>query len=249
MTVGIILAAGRGKRFGAEVAGKNKVAHDVAGKPLVVFGVELLEKTADKSVVVVGMMAETVKAAVGDRPVVWVNQEALLGTGDAVKAAIRDIEKRGWKPDEAVIGYGDHMMLFTPELVEQMKRARQDTGAAVVMLSTIYTWPDVPAWGRIVRDQGGEVDRIVEQKAASEEEKQIRELNVGFYCVEWNFLVQATEKIRPNSASGEYYLTDIVQIARGMNKQVVAIPEPFEKVGWDITTHEDLQKTEGMLKQ
>lgn len=249
MIVGIILAGGRGKRFGSEESGVNKTAASLSGKPLVVYGVELFFKTTDKTVVVVGSMAETVKAAVGEYNVEWATQEKPLGTGDAVRAGVYRIKELGWKVKSVVVGYADHMMFYTPAAVKSLVDVQQKNDAVMGLLATEYQDPNKLAWGRLIRSTNGDVERIVEQKNATEEEKNIKEVNPGFYCFDYKFLLEAVDKIKPNTVNGEYYITDLVEIAGDMGKKVVAVRVPFEEVGYGINTREELEADRKMMIQ
>lgn len=243
------MAGGRGKRFGSDQSGVNKTAASLRGKPLVMYGVELFEKTMDQIIVVVGAMAETVIAAVGDHRVDWAVQAAPLGTGDAVKAGVIRIKDLGWEADSIVVGYADHMMFYTPEAVINLAEVQQKNNAAIGLLTTEFDDPDKLAWGKIIRSRNGDVERIVEQKNASAEERNIKEVNPGFYCFDYKFLSDAVYKIKPNSVNGEFYITDLVEIAINLGKKVVAVKVPFSAVGFGINTPEELQQDQEMMVQ
>lgn len=247
MTIGIVLAGGRGKRFGAEAIGVNKTAATLSGKPLVMYGVELFEKTTDKVVVVVGALKETVQEAVGINRVEWAIQDNPAGTGDALKTAVLQIEKLGLSPESVAVGYADHMMFYTPEVVTDLLKLMSEEKAAMGMLSTSFDDPNKLAWGRIIRGADGHVSKIVEQKNATEEEKRIKEVNPGFYCFEFEFLARVVREIKMNPTTGEYLLTDLAEIAGIENKKIVAHQVPFSVVGYGINTREELEQDKALM--
>jgi bifunctional UDP-N-acetylglucosamine pyrophosphorylase/glucosamine-1-phosphate N-acetyltransferase len=243
MIIGIILAAGKGKRFGAEE--KNKTAEMFAGKPLVKYGVELFEKTTDKIVVVLGVAADSVKAAIGiNDKVEYVFQPEPKGTGDAFKTAMAGIKETD--VELVFCGYGDHMMFYQSETLEKMKEMIRQ-GADVVLLTTTFSEPDKLAWGRIIRDQEGFIEKIVEQKDANEEENKVAEVNPGFYAFKYEFARDYCDRLTPSPVSGEYYITDLVEQANRAGKKVAGLEVPFEQVGYGINTREELRESEQLF--
>jgi len=243
MVVGIILAAGKGKRFGA--VGHNKTAEEYLGKPLVAWGVDLLGRTTDKQVVVVGAFEDSVRQAVGNRDnVVFAIQRRRLGTGHALKVAVAEIKRQGWQPEAIILGYGDHLMKYKQETVEELISKRQETGAGVVLVTTEYSDPDSLRWGRIVRSENGKVEAIIEHKDATEEQRQICELNCGLYCFDYGFVENALGKLKKSPVSGEYYATDLVGLAGEAGYSVDAVKTDFSQVGFGANTQEELKKME-----
>jgi bifunctional UDP-N-acetylglucosamine pyrophosphorylase / glucosamine-1-phosphate N-acetyltransferase len=249
MTVGIILAGGKGKRFMAEAGGKNKVVADLAGKPLVVYGTELFQTTTDKTVIVVSAMAESVRQALIGFQVDFAIQPTPLGTGDAVKAAISHIDSLNYHPDVCFVGYADHMMLYTPQTIQNLSDARKKSHAAIALFTTFHPDSTASSWGRIVRDANGFVNKIVEKKDATDEEIQIQEHNAGFYCFDYHFLKTAIHQLQPSPVTQEYYLTDVIAIAQKNHLPIVAVPVPFSQVGFGVNTPEELAKTTELLKK
>jgi bifunctional UDP-N-acetylglucosamine pyrophosphorylase/glucosamine-1-phosphate N-acetyltransferase len=246
MITGIILAAGKGSRFGA--TGMSKTVVPLLGKPLVNYGVELLKKTTDKVVVVTGAFSETVEECVKPLGVETVLDAVPQGTGWSFAVATKKIEELGVEPELVIVGYGDHMMFYKEEtinkLVEQIK-----SGAKVSMVAAVHTDPNSLKWGRIVRNENGEVEKIIEQKDATEEERQIQELNAGLYAFDWKFAKQAVSELQPSAVTGEYYLTDLIGMAVNKKEKVGAVAVPFEQVGYGINTPEELKAAEELLKQ
>jgi len=247
MQIGIILAAGKGTRLNC--TDTNKTALKVQGKPLVWYGAQLFEQTMDKTLVVVGAFADSVREALTNFSVAFATQETPNGTGHAAQEAVRAIEKLGWQPDRVFIGYGDHLMFYTPELLAAIGRTHQTSAAAVTLVSVEYEKPDELAWGRVIRDAEGAVEAVIEQKDATPEIRQITEENAGFYCCDYDFFRTAIWDLAPSAATGELYLTDIVTLARKAHKRVSAHQVPFSQVGTGVNTPEQLEATNLLLGQ
>jgi bifunctional UDP-N-acetylglucosamine pyrophosphorylase / glucosamine-1-phosphate N-acetyltransferase len=243
MTVGIILAAGKGTRFKAE--GRNKAAVDFRGKPLVCYGTDLFARIADRTVVVLGKYPESVKAAIGKKTkVTYAVQRNLEGTGAAVKTAVAKIAKMGWKPTQVWVGYADHMMFYEPGAVKELRGKLAKTGVAISMVSFTYPEPEKLALGRVVRAASGGVTGIVENKDATAGQKSINEFNAGLYCFDYAFLAREIKWLEKSPASGEYYLTDMIKFAVEKGKKIETVILPYEKVGVGINTREELEVSE-----
>ena len=212
-TAAIILAAGAGTRMKSK---KPKVAHEVLGRPLVRWAVEAAKKAgADRVVTVVGHGREQVAPLVeGDTEVVVQTQQR--GTADAALAAKDALA--GF--DGAVVVLSGDSPLIRPETIREMCALREAHDAAVVVLTMDLANPF--GYGRIVRDGAGEVERIVEQKDASPEEAAITECNSGFYCFDARALFEALAQVGSDNAQGEFYLTDVLAIARAAGRGVLA---------------------------
>jgi bifunctional UDP-N-acetylglucosamine pyrophosphorylase/glucosamine-1-phosphate N-acetyltransferase len=248
MIFGIILAAGKGSRMKVQGANKTTVAFE--GKPLVQYGIDLFEKTTHRTVLVVGAFADSIKKTARiPSETLFAYQTKRLGTGHAVMVAVKEIEGKGLSPEVVLIGYGDHMMFYTPEIISQLVSTHKMESADVSFLTTEYHDPNSLAWGRIVRDAEGNVLKIVEQKDATDGERDIKEVNPGFYCVKYSFLKQALRKMKKSPVTGEYYLTELTEIAMKQNKKIATLLVPFEYVGLGINTHEQLQQSQALYEQ
>ena len=212
-TAAIILAAGAGTRMKSK---KPKVVHEVLGRPLVRWAVEAAKGAgAERIVTVVGHMREQVIPLVeGDTTVVV--QQAQRGTADAVLAAREALA--GF--EGAVVVLSGDSPLIRPETIREMCALREKHDAAVVVLTMELANPF--GYGRIVRDGTGEVERIVEQKDATVEEAAITECNSGFYCFDARALFEELEQVGSDNAQGEFYLTDVLAIARATGRAVLA---------------------------
>lgn len=247
-TVAIILAGGKGTRLDSEQTQVNKTALKLAGKPLIRWGIEAVEQTVDGIVVVVGAYKESVKNAIGETtlPLYFVEQHKQLGTGHAVQVAQPILDTL--QPKTVLIGYGDHMMFYTSQLLQAFTKKHNSSQAALSLITAHYEKADIPAWGRVIKNENGTITKIVEQKDATDEEKQVRLLNVGFYAADYQFLTMALPQLTPSPATNEYYITDLVEIAIQANKTVEPFEVPYAAVGQGVNTQEDLKKAAEMFK-
>jgi bifunctional UDP-N-acetylglucosamine pyrophosphorylase/glucosamine-1-phosphate N-acetyltransferase len=207
--VAVILAAGQGTRMKSELP---KVMHPVAGLPIYAHVVRAALGDVSRVVVVVGHGRAAVEADVKarfDERVVTAVQEKQLGTGDAVRSALGALpESDGW----VVILYGDTPLVHAG-LVKALVEATRGAAGPLVMLTSMVD--DPTGYGRILRDASGKVTAIREHKDASPAERQIREMNPGVYAMRASFLRGALGRMVTANAQGEYYLTDLVEMAAG----------------------------------
>ena len=208
----VVLAAGEGKRMKSD---KSKVVFTVCGKEMVNHVIDAAKKAGvDKACVVVGHKAEMVISAVGDKAE-YVTQAEQKGTGHAVMQA-KDFIKNS---TNVMILAGD-TPLITADALKNAVKLHEESGNSCTVLTAVVDNPF--GYGRIIRDENGNVDRIVEQKDASDEEKQICEINSGMYCFESKALLDSLDKLTNNNAQGEYYLTDTLSLMKKNNLKVGA---------------------------
>ncbi|MBM4119602.1 MAG: bifunctional UDP-N-acetylglucosamine diphosphorylase/glucosamine-1-phosphate N-acetyltransferase GlmU [Nitrospira sp.] len=244
----IVMAAGLGKRMKSKLA---KVLHPVAGRPMVLYAVDLAHRMAGECVaVVVGYQGKGVCAALeasGPRQSVMIVEQAQqLGTGHAVQQT-RDVFKRLGKALAAYVILNGDTPLLRAETVEALLRLHRDERAVVTLLTA--TLDDSAGYGHVVRAQDGSVQKIVEDKDATATEKQSREINVGTYVVDGPFLFEALATVQPTNAQGEYYLTDLVGVAveRGMRVSTLTLADANEGMG--INTREQLAQAERTIRR
>ena len=222
--IGIVLAAGKGTRMKTK---KSKVVHKIYGKELVARVVETAYKAGIKDIIsVVGHRKEEVEKVLGDS-VKYAYQEELLGTGHTVMQAIPYLKG---KKGKVVVLYGD-VPLIRPETIKKLISKSVKDREYATMLTAIYDNPT--GYGRVIRDIGGNVKAVVEEKDATEEEKYITEINAGVYCFDIEELILALEKLTPNNVQGEYYLTDVIKIMneKGLKTGAVIVEDNTEILG------------------
>ena len=237
----IVLAAGKGKRLNSEKAHLPKVMREAAGRALLSYVLENISFIPhEDTVIVVGYMADTVKAAFPD-DYRFVMQSEQLGTGHAVSMA-KD-ELKGYTGD-VLVCFGD-MPLFKQETFKELFRTHAESGAAVTLLTAMTEVP--PAYGRIIRDENGDIADIVEQKDCTPEQAKIREVTPGVYVFKAEWLFKALSQLKNNNAQGEYYLTETPKIIMKMGGKVgsAVINDADQIVG--VNTQEELENAERIL--
>ena len=217
----VVLAAGKGTRMKSNL---HKVLHPVLGKSMVDHAVTNLQKIGvEKIVTVIGYEAESVRAELKNR-VEYAMQTEQLGTGHAVMMTKDQLEGL---EGITIVTYGD-VPLLTEQTIANLFEYHQNQKAAITILTAKTENPT--GYGRIIRDEAGNVLRIVEQKDANAEELLVQEINTGVCCYDNKVLFEALTKITNNNSQGEYYLTDLVGIIRDMGLKVVAyVNEDFEE--------------------
>ncbi|MEB2346329.1 MAG: bifunctional UDP-N-acetylglucosamine diphosphorylase/glucosamine-1-phosphate N-acetyltransferase GlmU [Deltaproteobacteria bacterium] len=233
----VVLAAGQGKRM---QSGLVKVLHEVAGRPMLAFPLELAAALdAERGVVVVGRDADKVREVFAAHPlfrdgrVRFVEQPERRGTGHAVQMARPALA--GFRGDVLIL-YGDTPLLRLDTIV-RMRERKAAAGHDLLILSAPEPMPGV-----IVRGPDGRVERIVELVDATPEERRLREGNTGVYLVDAEFLWKALEQVDDRNAQGELYVTDIVKIAvrEGRSLDALCLDDAEEALG--INTRAELAR-------
>ncbi len=236
----VILAAGKGTRMKSTLP---KVLHRVGGKSMLQHVLDAAKQAgASRNIVVVGFGAEQVKEAMGDQAEFVVQQEQ-LGTGHAVKQTAPLLAK---DTGTVMVLCGDTPLL-TGALLKKLYDAHKEAGAKATVLTAIM--PDAAGYGRIIRTATGTVLKIVEQKDATEEERQIQEVNSGIYCFEANELFAALEKVGCDNAQGEYYLPDVLDILRRQGKKIWAVAADDYESTLGINSRVQLSGAEKILRR
>jgi bifunctional UDP-N-acetylglucosamine pyrophosphorylase/glucosamine-1-phosphate N-acetyltransferase len=236
----VILAAGEGTRMKSTLP---KMLHPLGHKPMVMHCVDTaLELSEQPPVLVIGHAAQQVRDAVGEKAR-YVVQEEQLGTGHAVMQASDTLKG---KSDHVIVFYGD-MPLLRSETLQELRRVQQNNDGPISMLTLISDEPR--GFGRIVRNNAGHVIAIVEEAVATPEQLAINELNVGVYCFDADWLWLHLDDIPLTQPKGEYYLTDMVEIAviQGRAVQAITVTDPGEVLG--INTRVHLAEAETALRQ
>lgn len=209
----VVLAAGQGTRMKSKL---YKVLHPVCSKPMVEHVVdEALKLSLSKLVTIVGHGAEEVKKQLGDKSE-YALQAEQLGTAHAVKQA------QPFLADEkgvTIVICGDTPLL-TAETMEQMLKEHTQREAKATILTAVAE--DPTGYGRIIRSENGAVQKIVEHKDASEEERLVTEINTGTYCFDNEALFRAIDQVSNDNAQGEYYLPDVIEILKNEGETVAA---------------------------
>ena len=222
--IALVLAAGKGTRMKSD---KSKLVHKIYGKELVKRVVETAQKSGvDEVVTVVGYKKEQVQLVLGES-VKYAYQEEMLGTGHAVLQAEEYLKDKHGK---VVVLNGD-VPILRPETVRNLIKKSIDNKEYATVLTAIYSNPT--GYGRIIRDVGGNIKGIVEEKDATEDQKNIQEINAGIYCFDIQELLKALKKIKPNNAQNEYYITDVIRLMNeeGLKTGAVIVEDNTEILG------------------
>lgn len=258
----IVMAAGMGTRMRSK---RGKVLHPVAGKPMVLYAVELAERFGRAGVaVVVGHQADQVRTVIEQRPgsghdrsaLAIVVQKEQLGTGHAVLQTKPVFAAAARRPVRYLILNGDTPLL-SDATIHELLRVHEDEKAVVTILTAVLD--EAAGYGRVVRDgvvpdtsdgvgMGG-VRRIVEDRDAGPAERRIREINVGTYVVDGDFLFSAIDRLQPQNAQREYYLTDVVQVAVAQGLRVSASRLRTSEEGLGVNTRQQLASAERVIRQ
>ena len=236
----VILAAGKGTRLQSEGNTLPKVMRVAAGKPLLAHVLSQLDFIAKKDcVIVVGYKKETVIDAFPGY--IFAEQTEQLGTGHAVMAGFSQLE--GYD-GQLLVCYGD-MPLLKRETYKALIDEHISSGNVCTILSGTSDL-DLP-YGRITRNENGEFCGVVEDKDATPEQKNIRELNIGVYVFDAAALRSVLSELKSDNAQGEYYLTDapLILKKKGFKIGVCCRELGYEIIG--VNTPEQLQQTEEIL--
>jgi bifunctional UDP-N-acetylglucosamine pyrophosphorylase/glucosamine-1-phosphate N-acetyltransferase len=238
----IILAAGKGTRMKSDLV---KVLHPLLGVPMLSYPVELSlnDIKAEKTVLVVGHQADKIKEKFKDPRIHFVLQEEQLGTGHAVLQALPFLQSFN---GTVLILCGD-VPLVKMETLRSFIDTFWRNESKLSVLTAVVENPS--GYGRIIRGPTGWLERIVEEKDGSEEEKLIPEINTGIFSIKAPFLVDGLKEIGQENAQGEYYLTDLVEIGRkrGVRCSAHMVADPTEVMG--INTRADLAVANEVLRQ
>jgi bifunctional UDP-N-acetylglucosamine pyrophosphorylase / glucosamine-1-phosphate N-acetyltransferase len=239
----VILGAGEGKRMKSE--GTPKVLMPLHGKSMISYILETLRHVhADQHpIIVVGFQAEKVKDALGS-DYRYAFQAQQLGTGHAVNCA-RDLVAGEF--DHIVVLYGDQPYT-TSEMVNKLIETHLSARATMTLMT--ITVPDFDGWraglfyfSRVIRDSVGKILRTVERKDATPEELEIKELNPAYFCFRADWLWEQLPKLENKNAQGEYYLTDLLEVATRSGETVTSFSgDPLTALG--ANTRSDLELLE-----
>src|SRR6267378_6629194 len=234
----IVLAAGLSTRMKSKTP---KVLHPIAGRPLVTHILQTVRAVGGRPLVVLSAESAPARGFLDEGTRVAI-QEVARGTGDAVRVAL---DAANGDQGVAFIVYGDTPLL-RPETLTRMRALLGERGAPLALLAGEVGTDN--AYGRIVRDEHGDVARIVETRVATAAEKQLKESNLGAYAADLDWLRVAVERLRPND-TGEIFLTDLVAEARREGKRVAVYLTDDPEEGIGVNTRADLAAAEAVMRK
>lgn len=244
MIKSVILAAGKGTRMKSETP---KVLHTIFDKTLVGYVIEAVNKTGlvDENFVIVGHQAERVEEYIKKnyQNARTVLQSPQLGTGHAVSMVLPFLEDF---EGEVIILCGD-TPLVTEETLKEFIESHHSKNSDLTVMSAIFENPT--NYGRIVRNSDDSLNSIVEEKDATPEQKAIKEVNAGIYCINWAKIKPAFSQLKTNNAQGEYYLTDIIKWANEQGLRVNAYTLKNNEEIFGINSKAHLAEASKLLNQ
>jgi len=222
----IVLAAGKGTRMKSSIP---KVLHQIAGKPMLSHVIKAAESLDPKAIVlVVGHEADAVKKSIANDRLIFVTQSPQLGTGHAVLQT-----KPFLKAKKTLVLYGDVPCISNVTLARLTASSAQ-----ISILTQVVTNPT--GYGRILRDNAGNILSILEEKDASEEERKTREINTGILCLDTELLKNFLDQMSNENAQKEYYLTDIIRFASHKNIAIDSCEPIYEHEVIGVNSKQDL---------
>ncbi|MBI4653925.1 MAG: bifunctional UDP-N-acetylglucosamine diphosphorylase/glucosamine-1-phosphate N-acetyltransferase GlmU [Nitrospirae bacterium] len=235
----VILAAGRGKRM---MSSKPKVLHLILGKPMIQYTIDAVKELRPrKIIIVVNSGAEEVKKQISNSHVSFVFQKELLGTGNALLGAKKELTDIN---DNTIIVLNGDSPLITSKTLKELLKNHRHSKNDLSFLSFIDE--SLSGYGRILRDERGRVSSIVEDKHATlSEKRKAKELNAGVYAMQPE-LLNYIGSLRVHRSSGEYYLTDLIEMLSKNGKKIEAYRCPTEDVR-GVNTREDVSQVTEIL--
>jgi bifunctional UDP-N-acetylglucosamine pyrophosphorylase/glucosamine-1-phosphate N-acetyltransferase len=210
----IVLAAGKGTRLNCKDL--PKVMLLIAGVPMIDFSLDNLKKAGfKKPVVVIGFQGNKIKTYLKNK-VIYAEQPKRLGTANAVLSAEKRIPKA---IEDVLVVMGDDSAFYDPQTIIDLVNLHKEKSPSITMLTV--NKKDPKGLGRIIRDETGHVMGIVEEKLADANQKKIKEVNAACYVFKTSFLWPALKKVKRNP-TGEYFLTDLIEIANKEGRRVIA---------------------------
>src|SRR5204863_3661456 len=242
------MAAGLGTRMKSDLA---KVLHKLDGRPLINHVCETAQALKPQKIyLVVGHQADDVRAVVlaenDANAVEFALQKQQLGTGDAVNAAREYLEN---SDSTLLVLSGDVPMIRAETLAALITKHNEPRGRGAACTVLTVRLKDPSGYGRVVRDENGVFERIIEQKDATDEQKEINEINSGIYCFDTKKLFAALSQVGNNNAQGEYYLTDVPRILSDQGDDVATYLCANELEVEGVNDRRQLAQMEAAIRQ
>ena len=237
----VVLAAGKGTRINARHI--NKVMYPLAGKPMIGYTIELLNKVGfQKIIVVVGFKKESIINYLKNK-VVYAEQEVRLGTAHALKCALLKIPSG---IENIFVCYSDDTSFYPSLIIEEFVNLHLEKKNDLTLLTLVKK--DPTGLGRILRDKNGNITNIIEEKSCNDQQKKIKEINTGCYCFKTDFIKEFLPLIKKDPLKKEYYLTDIVELAIKSQKKVEALKISRGDYFQGVNTKEQLEQVDAKMR-
>lgn len=236
----IILAAGKGKRMNSKTV--NKVALLLADRPMIVRTFEILEKLGVKTVlIVVGFAKDSVIKLFNQTQVIFCEQKKRLGTAHAVYCAIKKMPSH---IKNVIVLNGDDSAMYKTDTIKELIKKHLKTNASFTFLTIEMENPS--GLGRVIRGERGKVLAVVEEKDATKDMKNIKEINPGCYVYKIEFLKKYLPLIKKSPLTGEYYITSLIDIGIKHNEKIETLQAGL--FAWrGVNTREELTEAESVF--
>ncbi|MBF0452501.1 MAG: NTP transferase domain-containing protein [Candidatus Magnetomorum sp.] len=238
----IILAAGKGKRMQSS---KAKVLHNICGKPMILFVLDAAKKVTSNIIMVIGHQAAEVKKTIEKKysDVLFSVQKEQLGTGHAVQCAMPLVPT---EVEAVVVLCGDVPLISSQKINDLIYLHKKENNDVTIMA---VEQENPHGYGRIVLDENGYIEKIVEEADADDDQKKIKMVNSGIYCISCAMIEDVLNELTDNNIQKEFYLTDIVPIGIGKNYKIgVMLNQDAEDV-LGINTIQQLYKIEALIQE
>lgn len=230
----VVLAAGKGSRMKSDLP---KVLHEINGRPLIIFSLETLHSLKlSQFISVVKHRAELVVPVIQSYSDVAYQGDD-YGTAKAVEAAMPTLHDN---IDTVMVINGDDSMFYSKKTFEEVLKKHKDEQNTITFITLLKDNPT--GYGRVVYDTDGNFEKIVEQKDATDEQKEIKEVNDGVYIFNRTFLQENLRDLEPSPVTGEYYLTDLINVAISKHKKVGTYLLPNSSEFFGVSTQQDVQQ-------
>ena len=237
----IILAAGRGKRMKSKAV--NKVVLCLADKPMILHTVDLLFELKIKKIIVVVGFAKNSVTQILNGKVSFVEQKKRLGTAHAVSCAVLKIPR---EIKNVLVLNGDDSAFYSEQVIKKLIKKHITTNSSFTFLT--IKKKDPFGLGRVIRDNSGKVQAVIEEKDATGKQRGIKEVNPGCYVFNVGFLKKYLPKVKKSSVTHEYYLTSLIDIGIKNNEKIDTLA--VGEVVWQgINTKEELEKAQNLISK
>jgi len=235
----IILAAGKGKRMNSKKI--NKVALNLANKPMILRTLQLLQALYIETIIVVVGFAKDSVIKLLDGGVIFAHQKKRLGTAHAVSVALKKLPKN---IEHVLVLNGDDSAFYNKQTIKKLIEWHFESNSDLTLLT--IEKEDPSGLGRIVRNKTGKIVSIIEEKDASLKEKKIKEINPACYCFKVSFLRKFLKKVGKSPATGEYYLTSLIDLGAINNAKIES--HRINKLLWrGVNTRDELKEAERLF--
>ncbi len=237
----IILAAGKSTRM---VTDMPKVLHQVCGRPMLAYVLDACRAAnIHRMCVVVGYRKDDVIETFKDEPgITWVEQAEQKGTGHAAMVCREALEDF----DGNVVVIAGDMPLLRAETLELLLERHEKEHSAVTLATAVLENP--AGYGRIIRDEFGNLQGIIEESDCTDEQRKIREINPSYYCFEKQRLFEAMDQVRPDNVKGEYYITDALKILVQAGRRAMAITAVAAEDAMGINSRQHLAEVSRVMQ-